>query len=94
MLGCLVRYMDITEGSRAMLGYPVCYTRVIKGSWAMLGCPVGYMDVMKRSRIMLGYPVCYMGVMEGSWAMPGCRWGTWTSRRGPDSRAMLGCPVR
>jgi hypothetical protein len=54
-----------------MLGYPVCYTRVMDGSWAIPGCPVGYMGVTKWYRAMLGYPVCYTGVMEGSWAMPG-----------------------
>jgi hypothetical protein len=54
-----------------MLGYPVCYSGVMDGSWAIPGCPVGYMGVTKWYRAMLGYLVCYTGVMEGSWAMPG-----------------------
>jgi hypothetical protein len=33
MLGCLVGFMDVTKRSRAMLGYPVCYTGVMDRSW-------------------------------------------------------------
>jgi hypothetical protein len=40
MPSCLVRYVDVSERSRAMLGYPVCYMGVMEGSRAMLGCPV------------------------------------------------------
>jgi hypothetical protein len=38
MLRCLVRYMDVTLGSRATMGYRVCYIGVMEGSRAMLGC--------------------------------------------------------
>jgi hypothetical protein len=40
MPGCLVWNMDVTERSRAMLGYPMCYMGVMEGSRAMLGCLV------------------------------------------------------
>jgi hypothetical protein len=50
-------YMDVMERSRAMLGYPTCYTGVMDVSWAMPGCTVGYIDVTERSRAMLGCPV-------------------------------------
>jgi hypothetical protein len=40
MPGCLVGNMEITEVSRDMMGYPVCYTEVMEGSRAMLGCLV------------------------------------------------------
>jgi hypothetical protein len=40
MPGCPKGYMEITEGSRAMMGYPVCYPEVKEGSRAMLWCLV------------------------------------------------------
>jgi hypothetical protein len=100
--------MDVTERSRAMLGYPVCYKGVLEGSWDMPGCPHGYMDVTKRPRVMLGYPVCYTGIMEGSWAMLGCPVVYMDVREVQGhaglpggfmgvmegSRDMMGCPVR
>jgi hypothetical protein len=44
-LGCLVWYMDITEGTRAKLRCPVEYRDVTEGSRAKLGYLVGCMDV-------------------------------------------------
>jgi hypothetical protein len=64
--------MDATDGSRARLGYPVCYTGVMGGSRALTDCPVEYVDVTDGSRAMLGFLVCYTGVMDGSRAMLGC----------------------
>jgi hypothetical protein len=44
-----VGYIDITEGSRAMLGCLVWYMDVTEGSKALLGCPVGYIDFTEGS---------------------------------------------
>jgi hypothetical protein len=46
--------MNVTEGSRAMLGSPVWYMDVTEGSRAKLGYLVGYLDVTEGSRAM--YP--------------------------------------
>jgi hypothetical protein len=40
MLGCPVGYIDVTERSRVMLGYPVCYTGFMEGSWEPSMTPV------------------------------------------------------
>jgi hypothetical protein len=58
-------YIDVTKGSRAILGYLVGYIDVTEGSRAMLGYLVGYMDVTERSRAILGYPVCCMVSWRG-----------------------------
>jgi hypothetical protein len=63
-----VGYMDVTEGSRAMLGHTGCYTKVMEGSRPMQACPLRYMDVTQVSWAMLGYSVCY----AGSKALLGC----------------------
>jgi hypothetical protein len=36
MLGCLVPYINVTEESRAMLGYPVCYW--CNGGYRAMAC--------------------------------------------------------
>jgi hypothetical protein len=61
--------MDLTERSRDMLCYPVCYTGVIVGFRAMPGCLMGYMDVTEGSRAMLQGLVRYMDLTQGSRVM-------------------------
>jgi hypothetical protein len=56
--------MDVTEGSRAMLGYLVEYMDVTEGSRAKLGCPVRFMDITEGSRAGPGYPVGYTGTLN------------------------------
>jgi hypothetical protein len=58
--------MDVTERSRDMLCYPVCYTFVIGRFQPMSGCPMGYLDVTEWSRAILGCLLRYMDVTEGS----------------------------
>jgi hypothetical protein len=82
MLGCLVGYIDIAEGSRATLDYVAGYMDASEESRALLGSPVGYTGVIEGSGTMLGCPVGYMDTTKGSRASQGCRLDTWMSYRG------------
>jgi hypothetical protein len=59
-LRCPVEYMDVTEGSRAKLGYLVGYMDVTEGSRAKLGYLVGCIDVTEGSRAKLWSLVGYI----------------------------------
>ena len=60
MLCCPEGYIDVTDGSRAMLVFLVGYMDVTEGSRAMLGYPECYMGVMEVSRAM---PGCRQGTL-------------------------------
>jgi hypothetical protein len=70
-LGCLVGYMDVTEGFRAMLGYPVFYLGVMEGSRA---CRV-LVWVLGLHRGVQGHAGLIGVLHKGSLKDPGPCWG-------------------